>query len=82
MLEVLKDSTFKNNSISLMVSNTQVGQKQLKESPSRLMSIRFYRALYGSHPYAEPITGTNGSIKKITTQHLKNSETNSLLVKI
>ena len=35
------------------------------------MSIRFYRALYGSHPYAEPITGTNGSIKKITTQHLK-----------
>ena len=71
MLEVLKDSTFKNNSISLMVSNTQVGQKQLKESPSRLMSIRFYRVLYGSHPYAEPITGTNGSIKKITTQHLK-----------
>jgi len=71
MLEVLKDSTFKNNSIHLMVSNTQVGQKQLKESPSRLMSIRFYRALYGSHPYAEPITGTNGSIKKISTQHLK-----------
>lgn len=71
MLEVLNHATFKNNSINLAVSNSQVGQKQLKESPSRLMSIRFYREIYGSHPYAQPITGTNGSLKKITPEYLK-----------
>ena len=71
MLEVLNHATFKNNSINLAVSNTQVGQKQLKESPSRLMSIKFYREVYGAHPYAQPITGTNGGLKKITSDDLK-----------
>ncbi len=71
MMEILKNATFKNSSISLALSNNQVGQKQLQENPSRLMSIRFYREIYGMHPYAEPITGTNGSIKKITPEILK-----------
>ncbi|WP_288688130.1 insulinase family protein [uncultured Acinetobacter sp.] len=71
MMEILKNATFKNSSISLALSNNQAGQKQLQESPSRLMGIRFNRELYGTHPYAEPITGTNGSIKRITPEILK-----------
>ncbi len=71
LLEVLKNSTFKPHSIGMVVSNTQVGQKQLKENPSRLMDIQFYRTVYGAHPYAEPISGTIGSTKKITSEHLK-----------
>lgn len=71
MMEILKNATFKSSSINLALSNNQVGQKQLQENPSRLMGIRFYRAIYGTHPYAEPITGTNGSIKKITPDILK-----------
>lgn len=71
MMEVLKNATFKPSSIQLALSNTQVGQKQLQENPSKLMDIRFYRALYGQHPYAEPITGTIGSTKKITANLLK-----------
>lgn len=71
MMEVLKNATFKPSSIHLALSNTQVGQKQLQENPSKLMDIRFYRALYGQHPYAEPITGTIGSTKKITADLLK-----------
>ncbi|OTG89475.1 M16 family metallopeptidase [Acinetobacter sp. ANC 3813] len=71
MVEVLKNSTFKNNSINMVLSNTQAGQKQLQENPSSLMSIQFYREIYGQHPYAQPITGTNGSLKKITTENLK-----------
>lgn len=71
MMEVLKNATFKPSSIQLALSNTQVGQKQLQENPSKLMDIRFYRALYGQHPYAEPITGTIGSTKKITADLLK-----------
>lgn len=71
MMEVLNHASFKNSSINMALSNTQVGQKQLKENPGSLMSIRFYRAVYGSHPYAQPVTGTNGSLKKITSEHLK-----------
>ncbi|WP_442767625.1 insulinase family protein [Acinetobacter bohemicus] len=71
MLEVLNHSTFKKSSIHLMLTNTQVGQKQVQENPSRMMNIQFYRALYGKHPYAEPITGTQRSISKITPVELK-----------
>ncbi len=71
MMEVLKNASFKPASINLALSNTQVGQKQLQENPSRLMDIRFYRTLYGQHPYAEPISGTQGSTKKINAELLK-----------
>ncbi|WP_353141497.1 M16 family metallopeptidase [Acinetobacter pragensis] len=71
MMEVLSNATFKNSSINMSRSNSQIGQKQLQENPSRLMGIRFYREIYGQHPYAEPITGTNGSLKKITPEYLK-----------
>ncbi|WOE40124.1 M16 family metallopeptidase [Acinetobacter chinensis] len=71
MIELLNNATFKKSSIELVLSNTQVGQKQLKENPSRLMGIQFQRAIYGKHPYAEPVTGTNGSIKNITPELLQ-----------
>lgn len=71
MMEVLNHATFKKSSINFVLSNTQVGQKQVQENPSRLMNIQFYRALYGKHPYAEPITGTQRSISKITPVQLK-----------
>lgn len=71
MLALLKHATFEPSNIQRVVSNTQIGQKQLRENPSRLMNIRLYRAIYAKHPYAEPITGTNGSIKRIQPQHLQ-----------
>jgi len=71
LLEVLNHSNFKKSSINLVLSNTQVGQKQIQESPSRMMGVQFYRALYGKHPYAEPIPGTQRSISKITPEQLK-----------
>lgn len=71
LLDLIKNATFKQSGINLMLSNTQVGQKQIQENPSRLMNIQFYRSLYGRHPYAQPITGTNGSIRKITPELLK-----------
>lgn len=71
MIELLNNASFKGNSINLMLTNTQAGQKQLQENPSRLMGIQFYRSLYGTHPYAEPISGTNGSIKRLNAENLK-----------
>lgn len=71
MLHVLNHSQFKASGLNLALNNTKVGQKQLQENPSRLMGIKFYRALYGQHPYAEPTVGTNGSIQKITPELLR-----------
>ncbi|WP_010114584.1 pitrilysin family protein [Acinetobacter sp. P8-3-8] len=71
MLHVLNHSQFKASGLNLALNNTKVGQKQLKENPSRLMEIKFYRTLYGQHPYAEPTVGTNGSIQKITPELLR-----------
>lgn len=71
MLEVLNHATFTPSSLNLVFSNTQVGQRQLQENPNRLIDIKLYRTLYGTHPYAQPITGTNASIRKITPALLK-----------
>ena len=71
MMELLKHATFEKQSIGMVVSNNQLGQKQLKENPSRMMEIQLYRSLYGQHPYAQPINGTNGSIQRIQPKHLQ-----------
>lgn len=71
MLDLIKNAQFERSSINSSLSNIQVGQKQLQESPSKLMGIRFYRALYGKHPYAEPTTGTISSNKNITPELLQ-----------
>lgn len=71
MLHVINHATFNPSGLNLVVSNTKVGQKQVLENPNRLMGIRFYRALYGHHPYAEPTVGTQGSIKKINSELLQ-----------
>ena len=70
MLHVLNHATFNNSGLNLVLNNTKIGQKQIQENPNRLMNIRFYRAIYGKHPYAEPSVGTNGSIQKITPELL------------
>ena len=71
LLHVIQKSNFNQSGLNLVVSNTQIGQKQIQENPSRLMSVRFYRDLYGKHPYAEPSVGTQGSIKKINPELLQ-----------
>lgn len=81
MLEVINHSTFENSSLNRMLSNTQVGQRQLKEDPNRLIDIQLYRSLYGTHPYAEPITGTNASIRKITPALLQQFRSQLLVTK-
>lgn len=68
MLHLIRHANFNQSGLNLVLSNTQIGQKQVQENPARLMNIKFYRALYGQHPYAEPTVGTQASIKKINPQ--------------
>lgn len=71
MLHVLTHAQFNASGLNLVLNNTKVGQKQVQENPSRILGIKFYRTLYGQHPYAEPSVGTNGSIQKITPELLR-----------
>jgi zinc protease len=38
--------------------------------PVKRASLMFYRAVYGSHPYASPLSGNRKSVKKITRQQI------------
>ena len=72
LLEILKDTQFRQSNIDLILNNASVGQQQTKENPSRLLGIRFYRAVYGSHPYAAPTTGTQRTLSLIKPDDIQN----------
>lgn len=78
-LHLIQHANFNQSGLNLVLNNTKVGQKQVQENPSRLMTIQFYRSVYGQHPYAQPSVGTQSSIKKITPELIQNFR-NQLLV--
>jgi zinc protease len=47
-----------------------VGLQAVKQSPDALGDRAFYRAVYGSHPYAMPPSGTEESLQRITREHV------------
>ncbi len=47
-----------------------IGLKAEAQSPSSIASKAFYRALYGKHPYAHPVSGTEASVQAITRADL------------
>ena len=49
-------------------ANTLIGIKQEKQSPSAIASKAFYAAVYGAHPYATPMSGTEGSVAALTRE--------------
>lgn len=71
LLHLINHANFNQSGLNLVLSNTKVGQKQVQENPDRLINIRFYRALYGAHPYAEPSVGTQASIQNISPELLQ-----------
>ncbi|MFU8926744.1 M16 family metallopeptidase [Acinetobacter puyangensis] len=71
LILLLKGANFPQSSIDRLFSNAQVGQQQVQENPSRTMSVRFYRAIYGKHPYAEPVTGTIQSLRRISSRDIQ-----------
>ena len=70
MLELIQNATFKQSYIQSTQQQSRIGQRQAIENPSQRMNVQLHRALYGSHPYAEPMLGTQGGIRKITTADL------------
>lgn len=71
LLSILKDAQFPQSSIDRVMNSAAIGQQQRQESPAAIVGIRFYRELYGRHPYAEPTTGTEASLKQITPADIR-----------
>jgi zinc protease len=71
LLMLLKDAQFPQSSIDRVFQNAAIGQRQREESPATLGNIRFWRELYGKHPYAEPSSGTQASLRQITPAHIR-----------
>jgi zinc protease len=71
LLQLLQDAQFPQSSIDRVFQNAAIGQKQREESPATLGGIRFWRELYGTHPYAEPSSGTQASLRKITPTDIR-----------
>ncbi len=42
-----------------------------EQSPAEIASRAFYKALYGDHPYASPVSGTRQSVQRITLQDVR-----------
>ena len=49
----------------------KVSVKAAKQSPGSIASDRFYKELYGDHPYAVPSEGTEQSLEKLRLDDLK-----------
>ncbi len=71
LLNLLKNADFPEDSIARIKQNADIGQQQQQESPAAVANIRFWRELYGQHPYAEPSTGTQPTIAHITRTQLQ-----------
>ncbi|MBI3776542.1 MAG: insulinase family protein, partial [Gammaproteobacteria bacterium] len=68
---ILKQPTFPPDAFVRVQSNTLVGLQAQKQSPDEIASEAFFKAVYGSHPYASEPSGTEDSVKALTVDDLK-----------
>ncbi len=69
--QILTDSVF-DEKIFNRVKNQYIASIKLdNQSPSEIAYKSFYKALYGNHPYAHPINGTEKSIEQLTLNKVK-----------
>lgn len=70
MTQMLNESTFDKQVLSRNKARLLVGLQQQKQDPNSLASLAFDKALYGTHPYAHPSSGTLDSVPNIEQKDL------------
>ena len=70
MSQMLTKPSFDAKILARNKARLLVGLQQQKQDPGSLASIAFNQALYGSHPYAHPASGTLDTVPSITQQDL------------
>lgn len=68
---ILKQPTFPQDAFARVQSNALVGLQAQKQSPDEIASEAFFKAVFGTHPYASEPSGTEDSVKALTVDDLK-----------
>ena len=68
---ILKQPTFPQDAFARVQSNALVGLQAQKQSPDEITSEAFFKAVYGTHPYASDPSGNEVSVKALTVDDLK-----------
>lgn len=70
-LEVLGAPNFPAQAIERLRRQTLVSLEEQAADPASLASKAFYRAIYGDHPYASPVTGTEEAVEAIEAADIR-----------
>ena len=70
-LKVIGSPDFPEKSFARLKKQFLLGLQAEKQSPEAIATKAFYKNLYGDHPYASPMNGTEESIQAMTLDQLK-----------
>ncbi|MDC0534500.1 insulinase family protein [Francisellaceae bacterium] len=77
--QILNDSVFDEKIFNRIKNQYITSIKLDNQSPSDIAYKSFYKALYGNHPYAHPVNGTEESISEITLSKVRKFYRNYLV---
>jgi zinc protease len=69
---LLKEATFPQATINRLKQQTLIALQQESQTPSIIAAKTFYQILYGHHPYASPLLGSNLSVGQLSQDKLIN----------
>lgn len=70
-VDVLAHPQFPEAAFTRIQQSSEIGQQQKEQSPAAIAGLSFYKNLYGTHPYAQPPTGTRTTLVKIHREDLQ-----------
>lgn len=68
---ILSQPRFELADLERQRKQTLISIRNQQQSPAAIASKAFYRALYGSHPYATPVIGTEATVQALTRADLQ-----------
>jgi zinc protease len=68
---VVAEPRFDTDAVTRVRQQMQIALRQAQQSPSSVAKRRFFRALYGEHPYAHPPGGDEASVAAITADDMR-----------
>lgn len=68
---VITSPDFPEEAFARQKSRTLIGIRQKQQSPGDLARDAFYAAIYGDHPYAFPVEGTEASVRQISIEEIR-----------
>jgi zinc protease len=79
MTQMLTEPTFDEQILARNKARLLVGLQQQKQDPGSLASLAFNKALYGTHPYAHPSSGTLETVPTLNQKDLQDFQNRYLV---